>query len=129
MKFISLKNSPKEIKEEKAEGTAPSYEPPEYPYGTCLDLEGEQFDRMGLDGQAMDDELDCLLEGDEEFEVVAKVKIRRFEKSRVARAGEEPESRDCLSLQVTQLAIPKLEELRKKAKADERFGELAGRTK
>lgn len=47
MKTVSLKLSPKEKKDEVAE-FAPS-KGPEYPYGTCLHLDGDEMKKLGID--------------------------------------------------------------------------------
>lgn len=48
MKTVSLKKTAADRAEEKKEMTA-EYKPPEYDYGTCIDLDGDLAKRLGID--------------------------------------------------------------------------------
>lgn len=50
-KFVSLARTPKELKADEAKNVPmpAAIEQPIYPYGTCISLEDEELDKLGLD--------------------------------------------------------------------------------
>jgi hypothetical protein len=53
-KMISMEKTPEQVNREMGDGpgamTAKLADMPRYPYGLCLNLESEQLDKLGIDG-------------------------------------------------------------------------------
>lgn len=92
MKLISMKNTPKEIAEEKSQMASPAnYDMPEYPYGLSICLSEESIAKLGLSG---------LPQAGDEMIVVAMVKV-----SRVASTETDGGINRGLDLQITDLSL------------------------
>ena len=86
MKPVSLKQSPKKAKE------AVEYKPPEYNYGTCLSLDGDLIDKLGLS---------IALDPGTKFNLVGTAEVVGVS----ARKNSSGEDYKSLELQVTTLAV------------------------
>lgn len=90
MKPVSLKRTPKEAK--KLDTI--EYKPPEYGYGTCLNLDGDMMDKLGL-SIAVDPGTKFNISGTAEVVGIS---------ARKNASGEDYKS---LDLQITTLAVDK----------------------
>ena len=96
MKTVSLKTTKKEREEYMdAPMAVGSYNGPEYPYGTSIELRNETLEAMGID---LSD-----VEIDQEFTITGKCCVTRMSSSE-AREGEP---RKEMSLQITDLGLSK----------------------
>lgn len=114
-KMVSLRLSKKEAEEHYGIGPASKPDLPEYPYGTRIELDGEQIEALGLE--------DC--EAEDEVEIEARGYIRSVEIT--DREGEEPHRR--LTIQITEISALPDAAAEKAKKETDRIGTLAEPTK
>lgn len=58
IELIDMAKTPQEYAEEKAEVSAPEYNPPKYPYGLCICLDEEMLAKLGLPLPEVGDTID-----------------------------------------------------------------------
>lgn len=97
--MVNMKMSKKEVKNMMPE----KVEQPKYPYGLCLELDGESLEKLGI--KELPDVGDKMM-------VVAKVEVKSVSQSEYQK-GEENKH---VSLQITdmELAKPKMKDIEKK---------------
>ena len=86
MKFVDLKRSKKEIKEE----ISVSEEGPDYPWGTRMHLGDDELQKMGNPTAAVG----------EEFEFMAKARVRS-----ISEHSDENRNERSMSIQITHIAM------------------------
>lgn len=91
MKLVSMKNTPKELAEEKKEMATPGYEMPEYPYGLNICLSEESIAKLDLAE---------LPQAGDELLITAKVKVSRVSSVDTDRGLERG-----LDLQITEMNL------------------------
>lgn len=95
-KFVDMKYTKAELKAEKAEMKVGCYQPEPYPWGLAIRLEAESLGKLGIT---------TLPNVGDEVHFAAVAKVTGVNQS--ARVGQEDET--CVALQITMLAIVKVE--------------------
>lgn len=109
-KLVSLRLSKAEAKAEMS-GPPRVSDAPRYPYGSCIRLEGDVIEKLGLD----------KLEVGARVTIEAEGIVEMY--SEEERQGKEPERR--ASIQITDLAIVEAADSRREKKKAAHFDEIA----
>lgn len=90
--MIDMKHTKEDLKEEYP-STAPSYDPPAYPFGLCLYLGQDELEKLGLD--------DCECSPGDGIQLIAMAKVT----SASIRELAEGKNDRRVELQITHLAL------------------------
>lgn len=93
-KLVNLARTPEEIAEQQTACTPIAGNVPEYPYGTCITLNGDALDKLGLTR---------LPPVGSTVGITAVAKVSRVSETEMADGSAER----CLELQITDMAIGK----------------------
>jgi len=92
VKLVSMKRTAKDKREDAGEAAPMSAIAPDYPYGPCINLDKDELDKIGMKQ---------LPTVGSEMGLHVKVKVTRVTSSAV----EGEDSEDCVSMQITDMAV------------------------
>jgi hypothetical protein len=95
-KLVSLKRTAKDKRKDAGNGPSIECVAPDYPYGTCLQLEGDELDKIGMKE---------LPKVGTQIPMTILVTVTRVSQSASEREGGEADESRSVSLQITDLAI------------------------
>lgn len=95
-KLISMKRTEADRRKDAGEGPGIEALAPDYPYGLCIRLDGDELDKLGMK---------TLPQVGTEIPITVKVKVTRVSQSAADTGNEEYDEMRCVELQITDMAI------------------------
>jgi hypothetical protein len=95
-KMVSMKRTMEDRRHDAGEGPGIEAVAPDYPYGLCIRLEGDELDRLGMKQ---------LPQVGTEIPITIKVKVTRVSQSAADNGEGEYDEMRCVELQITDMAI------------------------
>ena len=96
VKMVSMKRSAADKKKDAGENAPMTSIAPDYPYGLCIRLDGDELDKLGMKE---------LPQVGTEIPITVKAKVTRVSQSAADTGNKEYDEMRCVELQITDMAI------------------------